>query len=97
MALEKTVTKMWPTENEVGINLTLTDNDRPDLGEGVQVVRNRTFKANIPTDADMSDEVQQELGKKAQATIDNYKKLRAKYDKPAYGTKVTQISNNLTL
>jgi len=97
MTLAKTVTKMWPTENEVGINLILTDSERPDLGEGAQVVVSKTFKGNIPANADMTDEVQLQIVKKAQAEIDNYKKLKAKYDKAAYQTKVNQIDNNLTL
>ena len=97
MALAKTVTKMFPTDNEVGIVLVLTDNDRPDLGSGAQVVINQTFKANTPTNADMSDEVQKDLGERAQRAINRYKALRAIYVKPAYETKVTQINNNLTL
>lgn len=63
------------------------------------MVINETFTKNIPADADMSDKVQQSLalGEEAQAAIDNYKKLRAIYDKPVYQTKVTQIDNNLIL
>ena len=97
MTLAATVTRMWPTEDLVGIHLVLTDDDRPDLGTGAQVVINQTFQANVPIGADMALEVQQELGGQAQAAIDFYKKLKAYYMKPAYQTKVTQIGNNLTL
>lgn len=97
MALAKTLTRIFPTENEIGIHLILTDNDRQDLGTGEQVVISETFKRNIPTNADMSNEVQMELGKEVQAAIDHYKKLRDFYVKPVYQTKVTQIDNNLTL
>lgn len=97
MAMAKTLTKMFPTENEIGIVLVLTDDDRPDLGTGARVVISETFKRNIPANADMTDKIQQELGLEAQAAIDRYKKLRAYYDKPAYGTKVNQINNNLNL
>ena len=97
MTLAATVTKMWPTEDLVGIHLVLTDDDRLDLGAGAQVVINQTFQANVPIGADMALEVQQELGGQAQAAIDKYKRLRAIYVKPAYQTKVTQIDNNLTL
>jgi len=97
MALTKTVTRMFPTENTIGIHLVLTDSERPDLGEGAQEVVNETFTANIPSDADMSDDVQIDLGHQAQKAINDYKKLATYYAKPAYQTKVTQIDNNLTL
>ena len=97
MALAATLTKMWPTEDHVGIHLVLTDNDRPDLGEGIQEVVNQIFKVNVPIDADITFKAQQELGGQAQAAIDKYKRLRAIYVKPAYQTKVTQIDNALTL
>ena len=97
MTLAKTVTKMWPTEDHVGIHLILTDDDRPDLGTGAQEVVNEIFKVNVPIDADMALEAQQELGGQAQAAIDKYKRLRAIYVKPVYQTKVTQINNALTL
>ena len=97
MTLAKTVTKMWPTEDLIGIHLVLTDDDRPDLGAGAQVVVNEIFQANIPIGADMTLEVQQDVGGQAQAAIDKYKKLKAYYDKPAYQIKVTQIDNNLIL
>lgn len=97
MALAKTVTKMFPTDNHIGIILILTDDDRSDLGEGAQEVVRKTIKRNVPTNADMSDKVQREIGLEAQRAIDDYKKLKAIYDKPIYQNKVNQIDNNLTL
>jgi len=95
MALVKTVTKMFPTENHVGFHLVVTDDERPDLGSGPQVVINSTFSANIPISADMTLAIQTELGNQAQAEIDRYKALKARYDIPAYQTKVNQINNAL--
>lgn len=97
MNLAKTVKRMFPTENHVGIHLILTDADRPDLGEGAQVVVNETFTANIPFDTDLTNKTRQELGVKAQSAINRYKKLATYYAKPAYETKVEQIANALTL
>jgi len=95
--LSKTVTKMFPTQNTVGFHLIITDDERPDLGSGSQVVINSTFSANIPTSADMTVAVQTELGNQAQAEINDYKALRARYDIPAYQTKVDQINNALEI
>jgi len=95
--LDKTVTRIFPTDNEIGIHLVLTDDERPDLGEGAQVVVNETFTRNIPTAINMTDKVRDELGLEAQAEINHYKRLREIYDKPLYQTKVNQIKNNLTV
>ena len=97
MNLAKTLTRTFPTENRIGIHLILTDSDRPDLGENAQIVVNETFEANIPVDADISNKVQVDLGTRAQAAINKYKKLADYYAKPAYETKVDQIDNNLQL
>lgn len=96
MSLAKTVTKMWPTENKIGIHLVITDNDRPDLGEDEQEVIKETFSRNVPK-GDMANKVRDELELEAQAEINRYKALRARYDNPIYQTKVTQIDNNLKL
>lgn len=97
MALAKTVTKMWPSPNMLGINLTVTDDDRPDLGPGVQIVINTTISRNYVKGQDFPNKLRNEIGAEAQALIDNYKDLRADYDKPAYGTKVSQIDDALIL
>lgn len=97
MALTKTVTKMFPTPNTIGINLVVTDDDRPDLGAGAQVVISTTIARNYVKGQDMPNKVRDEIGWEAQTLIDEYKDLRADYDKPAYGTKVGQIDGGLTL
>jgi len=95
--LSKTVTKMFPTDNHVGFHLVVTDDERPDLGPGAQVVINSIFSANVPVLADITVETQTELGNQAQAEIDKYKALKARYDIPAYQTKVNQINNALEI
>lgn len=97
MALAKTITKMFPTPNKVGFRLVLTDDERPDLGTGPQVVLTRTFQGNFETGTTIKNEVRDELGKQAQQAIDNYKKLASRYAAPAYGTAITQIDNALKL
>ncbi len=97
MDLAKTLTRTFPTENRIGVHLILTDSDRPGLGEGAQVVVNEIFEANIPVDMDISNKVQVDFGKRAQAAINKYKKLADYYAKPAYKTKVEQIDSNLQL
>ena len=96
MALAKTVTKMFPMDNEIGIILILTDDDRPDLGEGVQVVVKKTFKRNVDVKNVMLDAVQKELEKDAQKAIDDYKAIRARYD-TVYGDKISKIDTALKL
>ena len=97
MALAKTVTKMFPTENRVGINLVLTDDDRPDLGTGAQVVINKTIQRQYIAGQGMANKVRDEIGLEAQGLIDRYKTLKARFDNSTYGTKVNQINNALTL
>lgn len=95
--LAKTVTKMFPTASTVGLHLKVTDDDRPDLGEGVQVVISEVIAEQFVKDEDITNEVRDEIGKRAQAFIDDYKALRVLYDKTVYGTKINQISGALTL
>lgn len=97
MALTKTVTKMFPTPSTVGIHLLVTDDDRPDLGEGVQVVINTVIAEQYVTGEDMVNEVRDKIGARAQKAINKYKALRAVYDKETYDTKVFQIEGALTL
>lgn len=99
--LLKTVTKAFPTKSKsqgllVGINLTITDDDRPDLGTGAQVVIKETITRQYePTG--MTNEIRDEIGKDAQDLVDAYKALRNKYDNATYDTKVDQINGALTL
>ena len=95
--LAKTVTKMFPTASTVGIHLVVTDDDRPDLGEGVQVVINTVVSEQYVAGEDMANEVRDKIGERAQKLIKKYKDLRAVYDKETYDTKVGQIEGALTL
>lgn len=97
MALTKTVTKMFPTPSTVGIHLVITDDDRPDLGEGAQVVINTVIDEQYVAGEDMANDVRDKIGARAQKAIDRYKALRAVYDKETYDTKVGQIEGALTL
>lgn len=94
--LTKTVTKIFPTANEVGFRLILKDDDRPDLADPNGVVIDKVYKANVPP-GDMANTVRDELGAQAQRDIDAYKALRARYDSAAYDIKVAQIDGALTL
>jgi len=95
--LTKTVTKMFPTPDTVGIRLVLKDDNRPDLGPGEQVVIDQTFSNNFNAGSGMANEVRDEIFRAAQEAIDNYKKCSAIYAAASYQTAVTQIDNALTL
>jgi hypothetical protein len=101
MALADNSTKMFPTKSGakgtlVGLNLIITDDDRPDLGAGAQVVINETITRQYQSGG-MTNPVATAIGTDAQALIDKYKSLRSKYDNATYGTKVTQIKGALNL
>lgn len=95
--LAKTVTKTFPTENTVGMHLVLTDDARPDLGDGEQVVIDQDFSENFSPGEGIVNEVRDAIGGKIQAAIDEYKRKKTIYDAPTYETARTQIDNALTL
>lgn len=100
MTLAKTVTKMFPTPNKIGINLVVTDDGRDDLeplGPGVKVVISKTISRQFITGQDMANEVRDDIGREAQRLIDEYKVLKARFDNATYSTKVSQINGALTL
>ena len=97
MALAKTVTKMFPTVSTVGMHLVVTDDARPDLGEGAQVVIDAVIAEQYVTGEDMTNDVRDRIGSLAQKLIDYYKVLRTVYDKEIYDTKIAQIEGALTL
>ncbi len=97
MTLANKSTKMWPDANYVGMNLIITDNDRPDLGQGEQVVIQKAIKRQFITGEDITNEVRDSIGEEAQKLINNYKAERAMYDKAIYQTKIDQIKGALTL
>ena len=87
--LTKTVTKMFPTNNLVGMHLKLED-------DGVMVI-DKDFTENYTPGQGATNTVRDSIGRKMQAAIDEYKKLKAMYDSSAYETARTQIDNNLQL
>jgi hypothetical protein len=97
MALAKTVTKMFPTKNHVGIHLLLTDDDRADIGPGQIPVIDADFTENFTRGQGVTNPVRDSIGKKAQEAIDEYKECRATYDAAAYDTAVSQIDNTLDI
>lgn len=100
MALANNSSRMWPDENWVGLNVVITDDDRPDLeplGPGAKVVINQVVKRQYVKGQDMANEVRDEIGIEAQGLIDKYKTLRNSYENAIYKTKTDQIIGALTL
>jgi len=97
MALAKAVKKMFPTESLVGIHLEITDDERPDLGAGAQIVISTVISEQHVAGEDVTNETRDKIGARAQVLIDKYKALRARYDNEIYTTKVAQIDGALTL
>jgi hypothetical protein len=90
-------TKMWPDENNVGINLVVTDNDRPDLGAGEQIVIEETISRQYVKGEDMTVDTATDIGNAAQALIDEYVAERVIYTKAIYQTRINQIVGALSL
>jgi hypothetical protein len=94
--LTKVVTKIMPTPNQIGIHLLLQDDNHP-ITAGTVTVIDEDFTENYSAGQGMSDAVRNAVGKKAQEAIDEYIANKKLYNKTAYGTAVTQISNALVL
>lgn len=90
-------TKMWPDENHVGMNLVVTDDDRPDLGAGTHAVIEQTITRQYVKGVDMSIDTATSIGEEAQALIDKYVAERDLYLKAIYQTRITQIIGALSL
>lgn len=97
MGLANNSTRMWPDENWVGINVLITDDERPDLGAGAQVAINQVVKRQYVKGQDMTNNIRDEIGNEAQGLINDYKALRAKYKNSVYVSKTDQIIGALTL
>jgi len=95
MALAKTVTKSFPTLNHIGIHLRLTDDARPDLGQGEQVVIDTDFTEQFTPGSGMANAIRDAVGNAAQAAINEYKERLAIYNSAAFDTAVNQINNAL--
>jgi len=89
MTLEKTVTKVFPTENKVGLHLELKD-------DGVVVI-DEDFTEDYAPGVGVTNDIRDAIGNKMQAAIDQYKMLKNRFDAAAYKTVRTQVDNNLTL
>ena len=95
--LTKSVTPIWPSKNSVGIRVVITDDDRADLGVGVQTVIDQTFSENFTEKLGLTIAIRDSLFKKAQKAIDRYRKNKALFRKAAYTVGVTWIETNLDL
>ena len=89
MDLTKTVTKVFPTENEVGLHLKLQD-------DGITVIDD-DFIENFAVGESIPNEVRDSIGHRMQAAINKYKKLKSRFDAAVYETVRTQIDSNLIL
>jgi hypothetical protein len=89
MALTKVVTKMFPTENTVGLHLELKD--------GVDVVISRNFSRQFSPGTGVTNQIRDAIGADMQAAIDEYKRKKTIFDTAAYETVRTQVDNALTL
>jgi hypothetical protein len=94
MALEKTISKVFPTESQLSVRLVLTDDDRADLGAGAQTVIDEIVSENYST---LSAEVRNELGRKVQKLINDYKSNRTTFTGAAYNTIVNWIDTNVSV
>ncbi len=94
MALAKTVTKVFPTANHVGLHLKLIDDSR-DSAE--QTVIDKDYMHQWASGTDVPDKVKAEIGTLMQKDIDAYKALATRYNAEAYGTAASQIEAGLNL
>lgn len=94
MALTKTVTKVFPTPNHVGLHLKLVDDSRDPAD---QIVIDKDYMEQWASGTDVPDEVKQRIGKRTQTDTDAYKALKARFDAPAYDTAAQQGEDGLVL
>lgn len=91
MALTKTITKIMPTKNQIGVHLKLEDDAHP-ITTGLVVVIDEDVTDNFS--ADPTTENRAEIARKVQAKIDEYKVNKAMYLKAVYTNAVTWIGDN---
>ena len=92
--LSKTVTKVFPDANHVGLHLKLVDDTR-DPAE--QTVIDKDYMHQWASGTDVPNEVKVELGKLMQADIDTYKALAVRYNAAAYDAAASQVEDGLNL
>jgi len=93
MAYTKTITKIMPTTDQIGVHLKLEDDDHP-ITVGTVVVIDEDITDNFSGDLTIAN--RNELAKQVQGKINEYKKNKAVYLKVAYTTGVTWINDNTT-
>ncbi len=89
MALTKTVTRVFPTANHVGLHLELKD-------DGVVVI-DKDYMHQWASDTDVPNDVKQAIGARMQVDIDAYKALATRYNAAAYDTAASQVEAGLVL
>ncbi|MGD8787710.1 MAG: hypothetical protein PVJ60_09820 [Phycisphaerales bacterium] len=89
MALTKTVTKVFPTDNMVGMHLELKD-------DGVVVI-DRDFMENFTKGEGATNAVRDSIGLQMQKAIDEYKEAKTIFSSSKYETVRQQIDSNLQL
>ncbi len=95
MTLGKSVSMVFPRKNHGGIRLILTDDNRPDLGPGVQTVIDEDIYENYS--GDITPQVIASLKKQAQKKIDDYRVLQAGNDDTDYQDAAATIDGQLDL
>ena len=91
MALAKTVTKIMPTKNQIGVHLKLEDDDHP-ITEGMVVVIYEDITDNYSDEPTVDNRA--EIAKRVQKKIDEYKSNKEMYLNPKYTNAVTWVSDN---
>jgi len=96
MTLSVQTKKLFPDDNTMGINVVLTDDDRPDKGEGEQKIFDEDFRVNVAAGTtEISPDDQKTLEDEAQARINKYKELRGRYDNQDYKNVADAINSKL--
>lgn len=94
MALTKTITKIMPTKNQIGVHLKLEDNEHPIIA-GTVVVVDEDFTDNYSDEPTVQNRA--EIARKVQAKIDEYKRNKAIYLNSKYTNAVSWIKDNTTV
>lgn len=93
MALTKTITKIMPTKNQIGVHLKLEDDAHPDpLQTGNIVVIDEDITDNFSGDPTVDNRA--EIARKVQRRVNEYKVNKAMYLKAVYTNAVTWIGAN---
>lgn len=94
MALTKTVTKIMPTKNQIGVRLLLEDDSHP-ITPGTVVVIDEDVTDNYSNEPTVENRA--EIARKVQAKIDDYKRDKAMYLNANYTNAVSWIDSNTSV